>query len=213
MSNLSIRLWFCVAVAFVALAFADPLTEWASNAGLFGSGNFTDHSNADAVPALLVGFACMASHLIARCRSVRRESDPQAWLSAWARVLDARALTHLLPLIYALQIGALYVTETFEQHLVLGHGLGGSIWLGAPIVASLLIHALFCAATAFAIARVVRTFARTALRIARSIAVIALRRPRESGLALRRLCYFPSPFDSAPLVCRIGERAPPFAVA
>src|ERR1700688_333138 len=213
MSSLMIRLWFGVAVAFVALAIADPLTEWASNAGFFGAGNFTDHSNADVLPAFFVGFAFFALQLVVRTRHVsrQRQGGPQAWLGAWARALDARTLTRLLPGVFALQIVALYLTETSEQLVVLGHGLGGTIWLGAPILISLTIHAAFCAISMFAIARVVRAFAKTALRIAQFVAVLSARRPGEGGLVLRRLRYVPAPFDFAPLVCLIGERAPPFA--
>jgi hypothetical protein len=212
MSSLVIRLWFGVAVAFVALALADPLTEWASNAGLFGAGNFTDHSIADVFPAFFVGFAFLALHLVMRTRHVSRNHQGQTWLGAWARALDARTLTRLLPGIFALQIGALYLTETFEQLVVLHHALGGTVWLGAPILISLPIHAAFCAVAMFAIARVVRAFAKTALRIAQFVAVLAARGPCESGLVLRGLRYAPVPFDFAPLVCRIGERAPPFAI-
>jgi hypothetical protein len=214
MSSLVIRLWFGVAVAFVALALADPLTEWASNAGLFGAGNFTDHSNADVFPALFVGFAFFALHVVMRARHISRhhQGRPQAWLGAWARALDARTLTRLLPGVFAVQIGALYLMETSEQLVVLGHGVGGTVWLGAPILVSLTIHAAFCAISMFAISRVVRAFAKTALRIAQVVAVLAARGPRESGLVLRRLRYSPAPFDFAPLVCLIGERAPPFAI-
>jgi len=214
MSSLVIRLWFGVAVAFVALALADPLTEWASNAGLFGAGNFTDHSNADVFPAAFVGFAFFALHLVLRTRYVssRHRGRSRMWLSAWAGALDNETLTRLLPGIYALQIGALYVTESFEQVVVLGHGLGGTVWLGAPVLISLLIHAVFCAIATFALARVVRALAKTALRIVQIVDVLAERSPRENGIVLRRVRCITAPFDFAPLVCSIGERAPPFAI-
>src|ERR1700694_3279642 len=98
MSSFTIRFWFCVAVALVALAIADPLTEWASNAGLFGPGNFTDHSNADVVPALFAGFAFFALHLVMRSLSASRARDyrPRPWLGAWLRALDLKILLRLL---------------------------------------------------------------------------------------------------------------------
>ena len=43
----------------MAAAIADPLVEFASNAGWFGAGNFTDHSNLDVVPALFAGVALL----------------------------------------------------------------------------------------------------------------------------------------------------------
>jgi hypothetical protein len=213
MSVVAGRAGFCVAVALAALALADPLTEGASNAGFFGPGNFTDHSNADVLPVLMAAVAFFAAHLVMRGLSAGRDSHPRAWLGAWARGLDGKVLARLLPLAFAAQIGALFVTETCEQVVVLGHGLGGTIWLGGPILVSLAIHAAFCALTMLVIARLAQAFARTALKIVRVIMALVALGPRVTGLVLRRSRYAPAHLQRAPLACRIGERAPPFATA
>ena len=66
----SVRLWFSVAVAIIAAAVADPILESASNAGLFGHGSFTDHSNLDVLPALCIGLLAVAIHVTLRLRGV-----------------------------------------------------------------------------------------------------------------------------------------------
>jgi hypothetical protein len=46
--------------AVLAAAIADPLVEFASNAGWFGPGNFTDRSNLDVGPVFALGIASPA---------------------------------------------------------------------------------------------------------------------------------------------------------
>src|SRR5208283_1357179 len=55
MNATAIQVLFCGTVAILAAALADPLVEFASNAGLFGGGAFTDHSMLDVLPALIAG--------------------------------------------------------------------------------------------------------------------------------------------------------------
>jgi hypothetical protein len=210
-----IRSWFCVAVALIALAIADPLTEWASNRGVFGPGDFTDHSNADVLPALLVGLIFIALHLLARGRYAARASayEAQRWFAAWSRALDMRSLARLLPFTLGLQIAALWLAETLEQFLIYGHGLGGSVWLGGPLLAALTIHLTLCAIVALASTLVIGALARTALRAARVVVALALLALREAHPIARRWAYLPTRRFSAPLVCRIGGRAPPFVPA
>lgn len=211
----TIRIWFCVAVALMALAIADPLTEWVSNRGAFGSGNFTDHSNADVLPVLLVGLIFVAVHLLARGRYAVRASayEAQRWFAAWSRALDMRSLGRLLPFTFVLQIAALWVAETLEQFLIYGHGLGGIVWLGGPLLAALAIHLTFCATVALASAFAIGAVAKTALRAARLVVALTTLALREAHPIARRWAYLPTRRFSAPLVCRIGERAPPFIAA
>jgi len=194
-----------MAIAFVALALADPLAEAASNAGFFGPGRYTDHSNADVFPAVVAGFVFFALHFVLRARFVSRHCGlrPQAWLAAWTRALDVKTIALLLPAIFALQIGALYVTETSEQLIVLGHGLGGTVWFGAPVLVSLAIHATLCVATTFATARIVRSLARPALRFVQFVTPPAARLAREPSLSLRRYRFAPARLAFAPIVCRL----------
>jgi hypothetical protein len=204
-------MWFCVGVAVIAAALADPLVEFASNAGAFGPCSCTDHSNADVIPTLIAGLLLAARFLYLRVRQyyageVRRRPD---WLRPMRDALGAAVLRRLLPAILALQLCVLFAIETTEQLVVRGHLLGGTIWLGAPAPISLAIHALFCIAVTLLAARALRTLTATAVRIVdlilRTIALTArstsgsfaeFRRP----LRFRRL---------VPVRCRIGERAPP----
>ncbi len=190
---------FCLAVAVIAAAIANPLVEFASNAGWFGPGSLTDHTNVDVVPALLAGVALLALFMVLKARAV----------------LCGRALTggcvSLLPSIFVLQILALYVMETLEQMHAVGHTLGPTIWLGAPPAIGLAVHAAVCIAVTYAIVRSRRALAETTLRVVRLVAMIAtLRSKPATTIAARR-------FDNVcfkkflPVLCTIGERAPPIA--
>ena len=188
---------FCLAVAVIAAAVADPVVEFASNAGWFGPGNFTDGSNLDVIPALVVGIAVLALYLIGTARAVL------------AGTALPRRIGSLVPAIFVLQIVALYVMETTEQLIVGGHTLGPAVWLGAPVFASLAIHAAFGVAITLWIARSARGLAATTLR------VIRLMKATPSFAAHRFEILPPRRSDErsfrqlVPLLCRIGERAPP----
>lgn len=203
----------CGAIAVIAAAFADALVETASNAGLFGPGNFTDHSNLNVLPTLLVGLLFAGLHLFARIRRVFTGlQDSTNWLQATRHTLSMNALPRLLPPIFCIQIIALYTMETAEQFIVAGHGLGGTIWLGGPVLISLSVHALFCLLTAVIVSRALHDCAQIVFRIAKlvlAIATLPLRATlrisfRSSLCSYRRL---------APVPCGIGERAPPFLAA
>ena len=99
--------------------------------------------------------------------------------------------------------------ETMEQIVVYGHPLGGMLWLGGPIAISLVLHAFACAAFLFFIAHCIRALA---LRTARAIrALYAFARSRAltgPAISLRR-AIDPAFGRPLPVLCRIGERAPP----
>jgi hypothetical protein len=188
---------FYFAIAVISAAIADPLVECASNAGWFGPGSFTDRSNLDVVPALLAGIALLALFMLRKARAVLTECE------------FPRGSTALLPSIFILQMLTLYVMETTEQLLTSGHLLGPTIWLGAPPPISLAAHATVCVAVTYAIVRSRRALAATTLRVVRLIAAIATFAPKPtSALAVRRFnngCF--KPFS--PVLCTVGERAPP----
>lgn len=142
-ASLLARLIFCTAAAIIAAAVADPLVEGLSNAGAFGHGRFTDHSTADVAPALSCGLLCAALFVgwIVQ-RAVSSGTKPAQWLRLSDAALTPVALTRLFPAIFAGQIGVLFAMESFEQILVSGHELGGILWLGGPLIASLTLHAL-----------------------------------------------------------------------
>ena len=191
---------FCLAVAVIAAAIADPLVEFGSNLGWFGPGSLTDHSNLDVFPALLAGIALLALFMLHKARAVLAG---RALSRGWAT---------LFPAIFVLQIFTLYVMETIEQLLAFGHVLGPTIWLGAPPTICLAAHAVVCIAVACAIVRSRRTLAGTTLRVVRLIVAILTFVPQITApISLRRfgnVCFK----EFLPVFCTIGERAPPIIV-
>ena len=212
MTGSTLRFWFCIAVAAIAAAIADPLVETASNHGLFGAGNYTDHSNLNVVPTLLAGLLFVALQLFLRTRSQLACQPVPDWLGASRFALSAERVPALMPACFVLQLAVLYLMETAEQLIVAGHPLGGTIWLGGPIVVSLAVHAVLCALTALAIAGGARAFTRAAVQIIRLIRAIATRCAR-GPLRTAHQTYRRLARECAPLPCRIGERAPPFSIA
>ncbi len=204
MKHGSVRFGFCVASAVIAAAIADPLVESASNAGWFGHGAFTDHSSLDVLPTLACGAILVACYLALR---VRREL-----LRASGEALRAH-VERLLPFVLALQLVVLYFMETTEQVIVIGHSLGGTIWLGGPIWYSLTVHAFTGTAIAYGIAWLARTCAHTTIRVIRrlrALATRALHAPPPLALRRRGMAWVRR---GAPVLCRIGNRAPPISFA
>jgi hypothetical protein len=195
--------FFCCAVAFVSAAIADPLVEAASNAGWFGPGVFTDRSTLDVVPVLLAGVAFCLLYLVVRVRGILRSS----------KAALGSSIAVLLPLTFAIQIVLLYGMETTEQVVVWGHVLGGTIWLGGPVLVSLAAHAVICAAIAFAAIRPLRLLATTAagvIRLIRALATLTVRSASPIALRHRNVLTFDR---SAFALCSVGERAPPLPLA
>ncbi len=188
---------FCAAAAVIAAAVADPIVEFCSNAGYFGSGALTDHSNLDVVPAFLAGAALLAFYMVRKARAILE-----------IRVAPSR-LVAVLPAIFALQILTLYTMETGEQLVVWGHTLGAAVWLGGPLPISLAIHAAMCLTIAYSLARSKRMLAATTLRVIgliRAIATFAATPPEPpAARRFEQICFK----RLAPVLCAIGERAPP----
>jgi len=208
----SAKVWFCLAVAIIAASIADPLLEAASNAGLFGASNFTDHSNWDVVPAILVGLVFVALHCYAR---VRNRIDALQARRHWLAIKDdavERNVGRLVPFVFAIQIAVLYLMETSEQFAVYGHVLGGTIWLGAPVVVSFIAHACACIALSFLAARVLRAIAETAVDVVRILCALAMPRARGTR-ALLIAADFDARYRRFCVLGRIGERAPPILAA
>ena len=203
-----IRCAFVCVVAVLAAAIADPLVEWASNAGWFGAGHFTDRSTVDVLPALAVALlaACARGGLqIAKLVTGRAAG----WLRVSDTVLRRQSLVRALPLAFGLQLCVLYVMETAEQLVVRGHLLGPMVWLGGPAPIALLVHAVVCVCVALAALWSLRGFTRVAVRIiarilepeSRSAQPLATRsRSRRDGiLSLQLIC----------VLAHLRERAPP----
>lgn len=195
------RVWFCAVTALIAAALADPLVESLSNNGAFGGGSFTDHSNADVVPALSAGLMLAALAGVIRLGGALRGAH-RATPAAPLGVL------RLVPFVFALQIVLLYAMETGEQLAVYGRLLGGALWLGGPPLASLTIHALACVLATWLAVRTARAFARTVVRIAGRIMAIAVA-PRTAAVFCARLGQRLDTRRSAFARRVAGERAPP----
>lgn len=154
------RIVFAVAAAIMAAATMDPIVERLSNAGCFGAGTFTDHSNADVIPALCAG--ALFSLLFVVLATMRLFG-----IRVPAHEFDELSVRRMLPAIFALQIAVLFVMETTEQHFVLGHFLGGAVWLGAPAPISLLLHFGGCVLTSLALSRALRALATGVVTVVR----------------------------------------------
>jgi hypothetical protein len=186
-----------LAAAVISAALADPVVEFASNAGWFGPGNFTDRSYLDVVPAFAVGVGILVSYLLAK-----------APLLVAGRALPRPTVT-LLPWIFALQLLALYAMETTEQCVVRGHVLGPIVWLGGPVLVGLAVHAAFCITITLAMARSARRLAEAALRVVALIRAIGTFAVGAPAVSVPRALFEPSFREFSPVLCGIGERAPP----
>lgn len=193
------RLGFCASVAVIAAAIADPLIEFASNAGWFGAGSFTDRSNLDVVPALLAGVVLLGIFFARKARALVAN-----------RHLPGRA-RELVPIALALQICVLYVMETAEQLVTVGHTLGPTVWLGGPAIVSLAIHAVVCVTVTAAILRLRRALAETALRAIAFVASIVKRTAAGAPPLSTRPLARVRARARLPVLCTIGERSPPAA--
>lgn len=154
---MSVRALFAVAAAITAASVTDPIVEALSNSGVFGSGRLTDHSSLDVIPAAILAALICAAVVISRARD--------SWMSRWAPHVGARSLPQMLPAIFAMQMAALFGMETLEQIVVSGHPLGGALWLGGPVLVSLLLHAAACVLTTFGLARLLRAAVHGVVRI------------------------------------------------
>jgi hypothetical protein len=205
---------FCLAAAATAAAAIDPAVECMSNTGVFGPGNFTDHSNLDVIPALCTGLvlSLLVVAGIVRRALCRRSYAPE-WLRTCALASDDRTLPKLLPAIFALQLLVLWSMETLEQIAVTGGTLGGTIWLGGPVIISLLLHAAGCLAFTWLLSRMLRWSAKTILDVVTFIRQLfcaltpnrAVRRTRALEIAFSRFLE--------PVLARLKGRAPPYLSA
>jgi hypothetical protein len=212
--TLAIKIWFCLAVAMIAASVADPLVEFASNAGWFGAAALTDMSNWNVVPALLVGLVFVAFHVYLRIRHalVDNQRAAPSWLQIAGRTLCPRAVL-LIPLIFSAQILALYLIETSEQFVVYGHALGGTLWLGGPIITSLIVHAILCGVVAVVVSRALRALADATVSLVRFVRAFATLRVRDTRPIFVGRTEFIDLGRPLRACCCIGERAPPILAA
>ncbi|GAC1577305.1 MAG: hypothetical protein NVS3B7_10580 [Candidatus Elarobacter sp.] len=200
------RAAFCLAVASTAAAVASPCVEALSNGGAFGPGTWTDRSNADVVPVLGLGlvFAGAFVFVLAQRAAAPAHAAPLWMHDALVPVARAARAANAV-LMFALQIALLFGMETVEQTAVWGHPLGGTIWLGGPLAASLAVHAAAAVLVAVVFERVLRWLAGRVAGALRCALRVVLERPP-------LVCVAPHPALgrlAARALRRLKGRAPP----
>lgn len=189
---------------------ADPVVERLSEAGLFGTAQFTDRSTIDVLPALTVAlFVAAAFVAILARRMLRRNSYPPLWLRRYAHDVNAVSVRRMLPAIFAMQLATLFGMETLEQIAIVGHPLGGTLWLGGPVLFSISAHMLSCVVSAWALYHGLRWSARAIVRAVR-IAFEVLRQLLKPPAAPRfAFCGTPHAKFIDPYLRALHGRAPP----
>jgi hypothetical protein len=166
---LATRRLFLVAVALIAAAVADPIVESLANAGILG-GHYADNNHLSVIPALLVGGSLVLTTLALRCVDGWRASPATGdWLVDVAKTFSQRSPCRDLPYVFSMQLLALFLMESAEQFAIGGKPLGGSAWLGGPIVFSLIAHALIGAGCLFALVAFMRGLLRTLASFVRAV--------------------------------------------
>jgi len=168
-SERRVRLLFSIAVATLAAALGDLLVESLSNHGAFGPGRFTDGSNADIAPIGIAGSTLLLGCLFFRVRRALACCGAAQYRRELTAALAPLPLARTLPLILLLQIVLLWAMETAEQYLVVGHGFGGTIWLGGPTAISLFLHAAICLIVATATRNLLLVLEPRAVRLIRRL--------------------------------------------
>lgn len=208
------RLPFLLAVALVAAALGDTVVETIANSGILGAG-FADDNHASVVPTLLLGGVLALEVARRRCAEMLRRGAGGVrtdWVIELARRYTPGSLPRDLTIVFALQLFAVFLMENAEQLAFGGKLLGGTAWLGGPIVFSLLAHALIGAGCTFLLARLVRSILATVANILRcALDYILIEIARASGrFASGRREEAPHRRAGATLARQFGDRAPPF---
>ena len=197
------RLSLIVTVALVAAALGDVLVERLANTGLFGQG-YADDDQSGVVPALLCAAIVAAVGVAGATRELVRSAARQLW---------HRSLLRDLPAIGALQIAGVLGIERTEAALhgaALAPGLG---WLGAPVFASLAVHAIVCLICIFALSAVLRALVRTCAAIVRRVLTALYELPAAPGPLVSRRSRPRTQAAAVAAGRRRGMRAPPSSFA
>ncbi len=206
------RLPFLLAVALIAAAVADPVVESIANTGILG-GHFADDNHTSVIPTLLGGLLLVLEIVAVRCIDMLRRAPNRSRVrfADIARGIGTRSTARDLPCLFAMQLAVLFLMESTEQLVVGGTLLGGTAWLGGPVLFSLAMHALIGAGSLFAMQRIVRAVVKAlASLVGIAIEFILLARNLgESWLTFRRRDEPACLRAQAPHVRQIGGRAPP----
>jgi hypothetical protein len=207
------RLPFLLAVALIAAAVGDPLVETVSNSGLFGYG-YNDNNHLSVIPVLVAGSILALVVIVSRSLSLfhrgsmLRRGD---WVVESATRLSRQSALSDVPLVLAMQFAALFMMESVEQLAFGGKLLGGIVWLGGPVLFSLVTHAVLGTACTLLLAALARSILATVASFVREAVdaiLVSLARDAERAFIKRRADAW-LPRAQAPHVRQVGSRAPP----
>ncbi len=203
-------------MALIAAALGDALVESISNTGIFGTA-YLDGNHMSVVPTLIAGLVLVLQVVGWRCLELLRRSRAdnrrlgRDWVVDVAARFAQRSPLYDLPLIFGLQIAALFAMETLEQVLFGGRAAGVSAWLGGPAAFSLALHAIVGAACTLLFAALARALAATLASLVRDAIdaiLFSLGRGAERS-SFRRRERGSTSRAQAPHVRQLGGRAPP----
>ncbi|HTU70746.1 MAG TPA: hypothetical protein VMF11_10560 [Candidatus Baltobacteraceae bacterium] len=208
------RLPFLIAVALIGAAVGDPLVETIANTGILGPG-YADNVHSSVVPTLIAGISLALLLLGWQCRRLLscRSRSPQR-PGDLARRFLARSPIRDVPYVVILQLAAVFVMESCEQAFCEGGLLGGTAWLGGPVLFSLFVHASIATLFTILIARAMRAIVR------RCAVLVEIVFDRILGAFGRENTTIFARRDDASRRCRtqvlhvrqLGERAPPLLI-
>jgi hypothetical protein len=209
----SIRVVFACSAALLAATAGDAALEGISNAGILWHGHYTDRSSLNLLPAFLVAALAIVTTLCLLVRRQAREAGAsmRSLLLSSSRSLAKQDVVRLLPAIFLLQMLVLFSIETTEQFAVYGRCFGGTLWMGAPVVASLFGHALFTALSALTLSNWLHATTEVLVRIVTCmlmlLAALTDARPMRR-LHSERICVVQLLASAV-----AGERGPPLFIA
>jgi hypothetical protein len=210
------RLPFLIAAALIAAAFGDWFVESISNTGIFGAA-YHDDNHLSVVPTMLAGLIVALEIAAFRFLQVWRSAPgrSRSWIAAAASDLTTHKRVEDFACVFALQIAAVFVMENAEQVLAGGRLLGGTVWLGAPIAASLALHALIGWSCVLLLRRLMRVLIDAFVSLAHiALGFIFIARECESSGPFVRRRRDPGRRSAVSAPARhIGGRAPPLRPA
>lgn len=209
----SIRTFFVCSAALLAAVGGDAVLEWISNAGILWHGHYTDRSSMNLLPVFLLAALAIITALGLLVHKQTREEgiSARSFFLSSSRSFTRHEVVRLLPTIFLLQILVLFSMETAEQIAVYGHVFGGTLWMGAPILASLFGHAIFAVLSALSLSNSLEALAKALVCIVKRILTLlaafadACRTPT---LRHERICVVQLLASAV-----VGERGPPLSIA
>ncbi len=206
------RFPFLLAAALVAAALGDLVVEGVSNTGAFGSGYF-DHDHLSVVPVLVAGLALALELAVLRLIALLRGNAPAARPGRRIGLpvrFSAGSPLRDLPLVFGLQLAAVYAMQSAEQLAAGGAPLAGAGWLGGPLAFALLVYVLSAAACSVALGLLTRAILAAGRALIRIVLELVLALGDQAARAwFGRRAAFACARAQAPHVRQIGGRAPP----